>query len=109
MEQDLIQLAEKLGPWGSGVIALFLLHRAGLLSAVIVKIFGSEHKGTSEEIKYRVERLEAFRQITEGNHFHDIDDLKRDVRALGDKFASIDGRVIRLETKISEHGKSYKG
>ena len=93
MENQLFDILKLTGPFGAVTIIVWILYKAGLLQR-----WGGG--GGNTDTEKRFSELEEFRALTEKNHFHDLDELKNDVRKLMDKVNEIDKRVVRVETKI---------
>lgn len=79
---------------------------SALATFISKKSTGGVHQGES-----RISELEAFKIETEGNHFHDLEELKADRRDVWDAISlirkdyndfrvSISERISRLEARI---------
>lgn len=53
----------------------------------------------------RIDELLAFKEESEQNHFHDLAELKEEVKNLRNEMQDTRERLIRLETKINGNGR----
>ena len=88
----------------------FILWKSGVLTALAKRISGKTEP--SEETDARMSNLESFRYNAESNHFHDLENLKEDMREVKASMNQLYGhitdtreRVIRLEVKVNGNGK----
>src|SRR3990167_8261181 len=97
--EDIILLLIKTISW-PGAIALigFLAYKSGVFGAVSKKLANGR---SSPESDSRIKELEDFKLDAENNHFHDLNELKNEVKGLSEKLNEIDKRVVRIETRLN--------
>ena len=92
---DLIEILKFGTPSASLLGIVFLLYKTGVLGA-----FASRINGGKKEHETRMQELETFKEAVEGNHLHDLTELKSDMREVKDDLGDIRERLVRLETKV---------
>ena len=50
----------------------------------------------------RIKELEDFKELAESNHFHDLNDLKEDMKEIKHTINEIDKRVVIIEVKMQK-------
>ncbi len=97
MEQEILNLISVISYPGALALVTFLAYKSGIFGAISKKLANGRSSGESDT---RLADLEAFKVEAETNHFHDLSELKNEVRELREKIEIINGRLIRVETKI---------
>ena len=92
--EDIIEIGKTVSDAGSLVVLL------GFLVVLSIPKLKKRVFGNGEIDTTRIEELEAFKLQAENNHFHDIEDLKEDIKEIKRTLIDVDKRVVRLETKL---------
>ena len=98
MEETILSLIQSISYPGAVALIGFFAYKSGLFGAISKKLANGKSSGESDT---RLAELEAFKIDAENNHFHDLTELKNEVRDLSNKVNDLTGRIIRLETKIN--------
>lgn len=81
-----------------------MLWKSGLLSALASRLKKNGGADSSAESDKRLLELEEFRLKAETNHFHDLENLHKELTELKEKFGEyqvkMENRLARLEVKI---------
>lgn len=93
MEQEIIKLLLVSSPLA---LVAYILWRSGVLGALASRL----RKNGEDN---RVTQLEEWKEIAETNHFHDLEELKTDVRDLKKSVVDIDKRLVAVETRQANH------
>ena len=98
MEEQILSLISAISWPGAVALIGFLVYKSGLFG-VISKKFSSGN--SSSESDKRLLELETFKVEAETNHFHDLNELKSEVKGLSEKLNEIDKRLVRVETRLN--------
>ena len=98
MEQEILNLISVIGYPGAVALMGFFAYKSGIFGAISKKLANGKSSGESDD---RLTELEAFKVEAETNHFHDLTELKNEVKDLSNKVNDLTGRIIRLETKVN--------
>ena len=72
----------------------FILWKSGVLGALASRL----KKNGGDE---RINQLEQWKELAETNHFHDLDELKDEVREISKQINDIDKRLAVVEARQS--------
>ena len=97
MEDIIFQLIKTISWPGAIALMVFLVYKSGIFGSISKKLANGK---SSSESDLRIKELEVFKLETETNHFHDLNELKNEVKGLSEKLNEIDKRLVRVETKI---------
>src|SRR3990167_3025935 len=98
MEDIIFSLIKTISWPGAIALMAFLAYKSGLFGAVSKKLANGK---SSPESDTRIKDLEDFKVNAETNHFHDLNELKTEVKGLSEKLNEIDKRLVRVETKLN--------
>lgn len=97
MEETILNLIQTISYPGAAALLGFLMYKSGLFGALSKRLSNGKSSGESDD---RLGELEKFRIEAETNHFHDLTELKSEVKELSNKINDLTGRIIRIETKL---------
>lgn len=89
MEQEILKSLLVSSPLA---LTAYILWKSGVLGALASRL---KKNGDDK----RVTELESWREVAETNHFHDLEELKVDVRELKKEVKGINDRLIVVETR----------
>lgn len=98
MEDIVFSLIKTLSWPGAIGLTAFLAYKSGLFGSLSKKLSNGK---SSNESDSRLADLEKFKVEAENNHFHDLSELKEDVRKLTEKVNFIDKEVAVIKSKIN--------
>ena len=98
MEELILSLIKTISWPGAIALTVFLAYKSGLFNAFSKKFSNGKSSGESDT---RLADLEKFKLDAETNHFHDLSELKDEVKELRTKIEEINGRLIRVETRLN--------
>ena len=102
MEDLIFSLIETISWPGAVALVMFLAYKSGLFGALSKKLANGK---SSPESDTRIKDLEDFKLEAETNHFHDLNELKSDMKELKNEIVLIRERLVRLETKLNGNAK----
>ena len=96
--ENLLTLASVLSWPGAIAVSIIVLYKGGVVTAIASWIKKTTPDG-------RLDNLEAFKFKAETNHFHDLENVMKELTALEDKVerfhAEIYQRIAIVETKVN--------
>ena len=103
MEEQILSLISAISWPGAIALIGFLVYKSGLFGVISKKFSGTSGNSgnSSSESDKRLLELETFKVEAETNHFHDLNELKSEVKGLSEKLNEIDKRLVRVETRLN--------